>query len=260
MKCPSRSDMDRLYQMLSKGTNKPAILSLITPYSNMYVPPRTTHTGLPPVLQLLHNPDYMKLTYDELLSKSESININISAEMASRLEAETRSQHKSKMWFRFRAGRVTASKMKAACHTDVANPSISLLNSICYPEVFSFSSKQTSWGNKHEKDGINLYKKMMELNHANFVVQLSGLVINPEYPFLGASPDGIVSCDCCGIGLVEIKCPYSHRHKPIELATEDSTFCWKEKSDKHLSLDQSHSYSIRFKHNYLFVTSSTVIL
>ena len=59
MKCPSSSDMDRLYQMLSKGTNKPAILSLITPYSNMYVP-RTTHTGLPPVLQLLYNPDYMK--------------------------------------------------------------------------------------------------------------------------------------------------------------------------------------------------------
>ena len=144
MKCPSSSDMDRMYQMLSKGTNTPAILSLITPYSNMYVP-RTTHTGLPPVLQLLYNPDYMKLTYDELLSKSESININISAEMASRLEAETKSQHKSKMWFRFRAGRVTASKMKAACHTDVANPSISLLNFICYPEVFSFSSKQTSW-------------------------------------------------------------------------------------------------------------------
>ncbi len=30
---------------------------------------------------------------------------------------------KSDLWFTYRAGRVTASKMKSVCHTDCANPS-----------------------------------------------------------------------------------------------------------------------------------------
>ena len=38
-------------------------------------------------------------------------------------------------------------------------------------------------------------------------VELTGLHINPSSPHLVASPDGIVSCFCCGDGLLEIKCP-----------------------------------------------------
>ena len=29
-------------------------------------------------------------------------------------------------------------------------------------------------------------------------VECSSLFINPDYPFIGASPDGLVSCLCCG--------------------------------------------------------------
>ena len=32
-----------------------------------------------------------------------------------------------------------------------------------------------------------------------------------EYPYLSASPDLIIECQCCGVKLVEIKCPYSIR-------------------------------------------------
>ena len=35
----------------------------------------------------------------------------------------------------------------------------------------------------------------------------AGLFIDPYRPFLGASPDGIVNCKCCGKGVIEIKCP-----------------------------------------------------
>lgn len=45
----------------------------------------------------------------------------------------------------------------------------------------------------------------MESVHENFQIFDSGLLINRDFPYLGASPDGIVSCDCCGIGLCEIK-------------------------------------------------------
>lgn len=48
-------------------------------------------------------------------------------------------------------------------------------------------------------------------SHANFTVQSSGLVINPSYPYIGASPDGVVDCQCCGQGQLEIKCPFKYR-------------------------------------------------
>ena len=36
--------------------------------------------------------------------------------------------------------------------------------------------------------------------HINFQISECGLLVNPSYPTLGASPDGIISYDCCGIG------------------------------------------------------------
>ena len=42
--------------------------------------------------------------------------------------------------------------------------------------------------------------------HSSFAITKTGLDISADYPYLGASPDGIIDCDCCGKGLVEIKC------------------------------------------------------
>ena len=46
----------------------------------------------------------------------------------------------------------------------------------------------------------NLYKE-----HNNFSFKKSGLVISDDYPFLGASPDGIACCDCCGRDKISIQ-------------------------------------------------------
>lgn len=53
------------------------------------------------------------------------------------------------------------------------------------------------------------------------IVSESGLVIDVSYPHMGASPDGIVTCACCGRGVIEIKCPYSCRDKTFLEATGD---------------------------------------
>ena len=78
--------------------------------------------------------------------------------------------------------------------------------------------------------------------HTEFRVSDSGLVINPQWPCFGASPDGIVSCKCCGRGVLEIKCPYCHRNKAIEVAAADKKFCLKKNSDGLLCIDSEHSY------------------
>ena len=47
--------------------------------------------------------------------------------------------------------------------------------------------------------------------HVNFECVGIGLVIDNEYPCLGASPDAKFHCSCCNFGVVEIKFPYSLR-------------------------------------------------
>ena len=55
--------------------------------------------------------------------------------MVEAVEKETRDQSHSKLWYRYRAGRVTASKMKAICRMNTDQPSQSLIKSICYTET-----------------------------------------------------------------------------------------------------------------------------
>ena len=100
-------------------------------------------------------------------------------------------QAQSRDWFRFRAGRVTASVMKAVCHSDPENPSESLVMKICYPSNYKVKTTATEWGCKHERDAKEQYCTRMIENHQNFSYRHSGLILSLDHPFLGALPDGI---------------------------------------------------------------------
>ena len=114
---PAADEFDTFYESLSYSGTKPAILSLIPKYSSSYVPKRLLPT-FPQPLQLLHLPEYMDLEYHELLKVCETLHIEITKETALTVEKETRLQSSSKLWFRYRAGRVTASRIKAVLHSD----------------------------------------------------------------------------------------------------------------------------------------------
>ena len=45
-------------------------------------------------------------------------------------------------------------------------------------------------------------------NNTLISIFFSGLFIHEEYHFLAATPDEISQCDCCGYGVIEVKCPY----------------------------------------------------
>ena len=61
------------------------------------------------------------------------------------VEQETRKQSKSKLWYKQRAGRITASKLKDITRTNPENPSKPLIKSICYPESYRFSNAATRY-------------------------------------------------------------------------------------------------------------------
>ena len=49
----------------------------------------------------------------------------------------------------------------------------------------------------------------MKCIHKEFTFSESGLFVDPSRPYLGASPDLLVHCSCCGMGLSEMKSPFS---------------------------------------------------
>jgi len=96
---------------------------------------------------------------EELLRHCDIIfsKLAVTEDEAKNCEIDTQRQSKCKNWFSFRAGRITASKVKAVCRTSTDNPSKSLLKEICYPISKSFKAKPTDWGFEHEKDARKHY-------------------------------------------------------------------------------------------------------
>ena len=81
----------------------------------------------------------------------------------------------------------------------------------------------------------------MQFKHA-------GLFVLPSLPFMGATPDGIVDCDCVpcqGRGCLEIKCLSKHRKLTLaEASLEKNSFLERRKSDGafHLKREHPHFY------------------
>ena len=127
---PSQDDMDEFFHKLHATGTKSAILSITSPYSDEFIP-LSMHSAYPEPLTQLFEDSCTDLTYEELLQKCKDIKISLTAEQAAKIEVQTRGQATSKLWYRYRAGRITASCMRAACHTQPMSPSKSLILAIC---------------------------------------------------------------------------------------------------------------------------------
>ena len=81
---------------------------------------------------------------------------------------------------------------------------------------------------------------MMVKQHQDFKVVDAGLFVDHLDPFLGASPDEIAQCVCCGRGVVEVKCPFCFKD---DLPEDDnnSEGTWK------LKTDHSYYYQVQLQ-------------
>ncbi len=95
-----------IFTALSKLKSKPAILAIVPEFSESYVPLVESKKILKPY----YNPDYLNLSYPELLKKCEEFykSYTVSEDQVKMVEEVTRGQSKSKVWFQQRTGRVTA--------------------------------------------------------------------------------------------------------------------------------------------------------
>ena len=65
------------------------------------------------------------------------------------------------------------------------------------------------WGCAHDKGVLTAYQHQQETHHRTLKVSSSGFVKSAENLHVGASPDGIINCDCCWRRILEVKCPFS---------------------------------------------------
>ena len=97
-------------------------------------------------------------------------------------------------------------------------------------------------GCEHEKRAREAYFHKVASNHLNLTINVRGLVIHPEYPHLGASPDGYVKFYCCGCGVIEIKCPFSCKDRSFLEAIGEKSFCLEGSEDGSYIMKQQYAY------------------
>lgn len=201
---------------------------------------------LPPNLANLYDEKYRNMDSGDfsLLCEKTFKEITSSEAQNDFLEEHTRKQSKSFLWHKYRTGRLTSSNFHEAARTNIKRPSTSLVKKIVYGS--NVNTKAVKWGCENESVAVAEYTKLCKQKHSNVKVISSGFYINKQYPYLGSSPDGIIVCDCCGKGTVEVKCPY--KFKDINPCLIDSDkFCLKahEVCDNSLKHDHPYFYQVQ---------------
>ena len=91
------------------------------------------------------------------------------------------------------------------------------------------------WGCGHENDAIEAYRLIAESKHSNLIITENGLFIDIENPYIGASPDGLLCCSCCGEGVLEVKCLLCVKEK---FPDDEHNFCMTKQANGEWILKQ----------------------
>ena len=89
------------------------------------------------------------------------------------------------------------------------------------------------WGTSHESEARAEYEALMQTKVAE-----CGLTLHPAFPYLGASPDGIVDDST----ILEIKCPYTGRDKSVKELVNSGY--------RHIEMDENNQMKLKCSSEY----------
>lgn len=162
--------------------------------------------------------------------------VEVSVGEACDIEKATTGQSNCDLWGKLRCQRITASHMPQILKRK-APVSLQFLRSIFTPKAFHTTA--TTYGLANEKTAKQQYLHHFPSHHFHDI----GLIINPLFPFLAATPDARV-CTELDTVIAEIKCPYSARDMTVEEACHQlQTFC--------LSYDENGCH-LKHSHDYWY--------
>lgn len=198
---------------------------------------RQCYPALPPTMMSLGRVQYREMDADKLLYNCEQVfnEMVVTGEESNFLFHSTKKQSNSLLWYQHRRGRLTASKFGAISCTSLESPSKSLVESILQQRIVPKTAAM-QWGIDMESVAKQAYINSVKDKHELFEIDDAGLYVNPQAPHLGASTDGLISCSCCGLGVLEIKCPYSAKD------TIPTSVTYIEAIDGEFKLSKKHDY------------------
>ena len=138
----------------------------------------------------------------------------VTTEQAYDIENATTDQYKSTLWSVRRKDRIIASQFSRILNRK-APVTTKFVDSIF--ATTSFHSAATTYGISNESTAK---QKNFQLNPRHHMDAI-GLAINPQFPFLAATPDARI-CTETGLAITEIKCPYSARDFTLEKSLRQS--------------------------------------
>ncbi|KAL7388224.1 hypothetical protein ABVT39_009441 [Epinephelus coioides] len=249
------NDLSSLLPVLHK--HRAVCMSTMDDYYHSYTDPVQ-----PAVMPKPHQHRLRDLYFDQapisvLLQHCETVKdiTAVTKEQADMIRAHTKQQHKASAWYGVRSGRVTASNMHAIVATNIEKPTVSTVRKMCYPTAL-VTTPDMRWGIEHEEAARSVYQAKQAPHHTDLKIELSGFNINPVFPQVGASPDGVLHYVCCQKGCLEIKCPAKHKNNTVQEACDgDRDFCLHVVGNK-FQLKRGHRYYTPVQ-TQIFVTEST---
>ena len=199
-----------LLDRLAKLDPPPLALSTFKDYCQPFKRQKTVcDTDMPVDFRTLYEPELdLETATDIAMTK-----IQVTDTQVELLAQKTVKQNSSLEWHRMRCGRITASVAHKILHTDASNPSPSVIKNICMPGANLTKIPAIKWGIDNEEKALEAFGDALKQGHENFTISKSGLRIRKDLPYLGASPDAIISCSCCGDSVVEVKCPFKFKEE-----------------------------------------------
>lgn len=238
---PTEEEWTCFLSSLIKAGHRPVVASTHPAFSDGFVPAVRSCKGAD--LRRLYDRSLELSNHQSVVSYCDDLysNVTITTEAVKSIEARTRRQAMSTQWFEYRAGRVTASTLYDVCHTSTDTPSLSLIKRICYPHQNQVNAPQLKYGRQNEANALAKYQQLTKELHHDVEFHQAGLLISQEYVFLGATPDLLVKCSCCGEGTVEVKCPWTVRDGQLCDLLREKSSCVSE-CEGSLRLKKSHRY------------------
>jgi hypothetical protein len=205
-------------------------------------------------LAVAHDHDYLRLTPEDCFLERISV-LNITREKITAIEERTRGQAKNITWKLERTKRLPSSMFGRICKATDRTDKFKLAKS--FTLVHDVKAAPLEHGKKHESVAINKYIEDTGNN-----VKQCGLFVSIDFPYLASSPDGLLSQDDvkqCGLfvsidfpylasspdgllsqdDIIEVKCPYVSRDKPINENTVPFLKC---NTKEQYYLEPTHNY------------------
>lgn len=173
----------------------------------------------------------------DMHSITEKLKEIFDSEQIDKIEEATRGQSENPEWFLHRKGRITASIFPSVKHFRFTECQENYISKQIMGKSIRITTPSMSFGTINEPIARHQYFQRYKQFHKQADISLCGLFIDPNFPYLGASPDALVKCKCCGKGLLEIKCSFVHQNKDPKEACMDNHY--------HVALDENENVHLK---------------